>query len=42
LELGIDGKIIITKNCEKYYFNRGKGHNGWCVGLDQGDVQSVV
>jgi hypothetical protein len=28
LELGIDGKIIITKNYEKYYFNRGKGHNG--------------
>jgi hypothetical protein len=28
LELGIDGKIIITENCEKYYFNRGKGHNG--------------
>jgi len=28
LELGIDGKIIITKNCEKYYFNRSKGHNG--------------
>ncbi len=27
LELGIDGKIIITKNYEKYYFNRGKGHN---------------
>ncbi len=27
-ELGIDGKIIITKNCEKYYFNRGKGRNG--------------
>ncbi len=28
LELGIDGKIIITKNYEKYYFNRGKDHNG--------------
>ncbi len=28
LELGIDGKIIITKNWEKYYFNRGKSHNG--------------
>jgi hypothetical protein len=28
LELGIDGKIIITKNCEKYYFNRSRGHNG--------------
>ncbi len=28
LELGIDGKKIITKNCEKYYFNHGKGHNG--------------
>ena len=27
LELGIDGKIIITKNCAKYYFNRGKGRN---------------
>jgi len=28
LELGIDGKIIITKNCAKYYFNRGRGHKG--------------
>ncbi len=28
LELGNDGKIIITKNCEKYYFKRGKGCNG--------------
>jgi hypothetical protein len=28
LELGIDGKIIITKNCEKYYFNRSKDLNG--------------
>jgi hypothetical protein len=28
LELGIDGKIIITRNCAKYYFNRGKGSNG--------------
>jgi hypothetical protein len=27
LELGIDGKIIVTKNCAKYYFYRGKGHN---------------
>ena len=27
LELGIDGKIIITENCAKYYFNRGKGRN---------------
>ena len=23
LELGIDGKIIVTKNCAKYYFYRG-------------------
>jgi hypothetical protein len=28
LELGIDGKIIITGNCARYYFNRGKGYNG--------------
>ncbi len=28
LELGIDGEIIITKNCAKYYFNRSKGRNG--------------
>lgn len=28
LELGIDGEIIITKNCAKYYFNRDKNHNG--------------
>ncbi len=28
LELGIDGKVIITKNCEKYYFNRSKSRNG--------------
>ncbi|NIM58082.1 MAG: hypothetical protein GTO16_03940 [Candidatus Aminicenantes bacterium] len=28
LELGIDGKIIITRNCAKYYFNRGKSRNG--------------
>ena len=28
LELGIDGKIIITKNYEKYYFNCEKGRNG--------------
>jgi hypothetical protein len=27
LELGIDGKIIITENYAKYYFNRGKGSN---------------
>ena len=27
LELGIDGRIIITENCAKYYFNRGKGRN---------------
>jgi hypothetical protein len=28
LELGIDGKIIITRNYAKYYFNRGRGRNG--------------
>ena len=28
LELGIDGKIIRTKNSAKYYFNRGKDRNG--------------
>jgi hypothetical protein len=28
LELGIDGKVIITKNYEKYYFNRSKAHKG--------------
>jgi hypothetical protein len=28
LELGIDGKIIITRNYAKYYFNRDKGRNG--------------
>lgn len=28
LELGIDGKIIITENCAKYYFKRGKSRNG--------------
>ena len=28
LEVGIDGKIIITRNSAKYYFYRGKGHNG--------------
>ncbi len=27
LELGIDGKIIITENYAKYYFNRNKGRN---------------
>lgn len=28
LEVGIDGKIIITRNSSKYYFYRGKNHNG--------------
>jgi len=28
LELGIDGKIIITENFAKYYFDRSKGRNG--------------
>jgi hypothetical protein len=28
LELGIDGKIVVTKNCAKYYFNRDKSYNG--------------
>jgi hypothetical protein len=28
LELGIDGQIIITRNCAKYYFNRDKGCTG--------------
>jgi hypothetical protein len=28
LELGIDGKMIITENYAKYYFKRGKGRNG--------------
>ncbi len=28
LELGIDGKIIVTENYAKYYFSRGKSGNG--------------
>ncbi len=27
LEVGIDGKLIITRNSAKYYFNRTKGRN---------------
>jgi hypothetical protein len=28
LELGIDGKLTITRNSAKYYFSRSKDHSG--------------